>query len=123
MNIFEFVIDLDEIDKEFVNHILDILEAFKVYKLCIFVCNRYRLPQRLGRYLVSISHKYSYLSNENSSINSQFLLPGSVRNKILENAYIASLALHNVFENINPEYLAIRNETITTTTTNEKLEN
>lgn len=97
MNIFEFVIDLDEIDKDFVNHILDILEAFKVYKLCIFVCNRYRLPHRLGRYLVSISHRYSYLSNENSSINSQYLIPGPVRNKILENAYIASLALHNVF--------------------------
>lgn len=47
--------DLDEIDMEFVNHILDILEAFKVYKLCIFVCNRYRLPNRLGRFIVSIS--------------------------------------------------------------------
>jgi len=39
----DFVADLDNIDPDFVYLILDSLETFKVYKLCIFVCNRYNL--------------------------------------------------------------------------------
>lgn len=62
-NVTEFAIDLDSIDINFVYLILDTLEIFKLYKLCIFVCNRYKLSQRIGRYLVSIAHKYSDLVN------------------------------------------------------------
>lgn len=51
----DFVADLDNIDSDFVYLILDSLETFKVYKLCIFVCNRYNLSQRLGRYVLSLA--------------------------------------------------------------------
>lgn len=39
----DFIADLDNIEVEFIYLILDILETFKIYKLCIFVCNRYKL--------------------------------------------------------------------------------
>lgn len=51
----DFITELDNIDIDFVYLILDILETFKVYKLCIFVCNRYKLSQRLGRYVLSLA--------------------------------------------------------------------
>ena len=41
--IVDFFIDMDQIDANFVHLILDTLEAFKIFKLCIFVCNRYKL--------------------------------------------------------------------------------
>ena len=53
--------DLDELSEEFINIILDGLESFELYKLCIIVCNRYKLRDRIGRYLVSIAYKYSIL--------------------------------------------------------------
>lgn len=54
-------IDLDSIDQEFLNILLDCLESFELYKLCLIVCNRYALTERVGRYLVSIANKYSNL--------------------------------------------------------------
>ena len=47
--IIDFFIDMDQIDTNFVHLILDTLEAFKIFKLCIFVCNRYKLANRIGR--------------------------------------------------------------------------
>ncbi len=60
----DFIIDLDLIDINFVYLILDALEIYKIYKLCIFVCNKYKLTQRIGRYLLSIAHIYSTISNK-----------------------------------------------------------
>ena len=57
-----FDIDLDMIDGEFLNILLDCLETFELYKLCLIVCNRYSLIDRVGRYLVSIANKYSNLT-------------------------------------------------------------
>jgi hypothetical protein len=54
-------IDLEFVDNEFLNILLDCLESFELYKLCLIVCNRYNLTERVGRYLVSIAHKYSNL--------------------------------------------------------------
>jgi len=54
-------IDLEQIDNEFLNTLLDCLESFELYKLCLIVCNRYQLTERVGRYLVSIASKYSNL--------------------------------------------------------------
>ena len=39
----DFLIDLDNIDENFVLLMLDSLEHYKIYKLCIIVCNRYGL--------------------------------------------------------------------------------
>ena len=38
------IADFEDIDTETINLILDTLESFKLYKLCLFVCNRYNLP-------------------------------------------------------------------------------
>ena len=81
-NFDDFLIDLDQIDIETVHLILDILENYKIFKLCIFVCrlflkkkqniniyymyikgNRYKLSSRISRYLVSIAHKYSSIAS------------------------------------------------------------
>ena len=55
----EIFLDLDDVDEDFLNILLDSLEQFELYKLCLIVCNRYKLKERVGRYLVSIGHKYS----------------------------------------------------------------
>ena len=104
-----FVMDLDNIDMDFLYMILDILETYNQFKLCIFVCNRYTLHQRVGRYLLSIAHRYSFLPNENTPKFSYQLLYGD---KFLKNqhekSFIASTAIHNVLENINPHYLQFK---------------
>jgi len=102
--------DLDNIDIKFIYIILDTLELFKLYKLCIFVCNRYKLTKRLGRYLVSIAHKYSTIANETATINNLHIIPGAFRNVEMEKAFISSIALHNVLENVNPEFLRLKGE-------------
>ncbi len=56
-----FDIDLEQIDNDFLNTLLDCLESFELYKLCLIVCNRYQMTERVGRYLVSIANKYSNL--------------------------------------------------------------
>ena len=53
--------DLEHMNEEFLNILLDSLESFELYKLCLIVCNRYKLTDRVGRYLVSIAQKYSNL--------------------------------------------------------------
>lgn len=40
----DIITDFEDIDSETINVILDTLESFKLYKLCLFVCNRYHLP-------------------------------------------------------------------------------
>jgi hypothetical protein len=54
-----FVLDLDDLDSNFVNLILDVLEYYELFRLCLMLCNRQHMSERLGRYLVSICSKYS----------------------------------------------------------------
>lgn len=56
-----FIFDLDDVDSNFVNLILDVLEYYELFRLCLMLCNRYHLSERLGRYLVSVCSKYSNL--------------------------------------------------------------
>ena len=107
--IVDFIVDLDQIDLETVHFILDILESYKIYKLCIFVCNRYQLAQRIGRYIVSIAHKYSTIpTNDYVFGYYKKQLTPLYRASEMEKAFVANFALHQVFENINPEYLKIK---------------
>ena len=39
-----YMVDMDEVDINLVSLILDSLEHFELYKLCLVVCNRYHLP-------------------------------------------------------------------------------
>jgi hypothetical protein len=57
------MIDLDDVDSAFVNLILDVLEYYELFRLCLMVCNRYHMSERLGRYIISVCSKYSNLHN------------------------------------------------------------
>ena len=57
----DFMIDLDDVDQSFVNLILDVLEYYELFRLCLMICNRYHLSERLGRYVISVCSKYSNL--------------------------------------------------------------
>lgn len=106
-----FVMDLDNIDANFLMMILDVLETYDHFKLCIFVCNRYTLHQKVGRYLISIAHKYSFIAQEMPAYFSFSLFSSYkfIKNQ-QEKAFITSTAIHNVLENINPHYLKFKNK-------------
>ncbi len=109
INVFtEQIIDFDNITLDFVYLILDFLEQSKLYKLCIFVCNRYKLSSKLGRYLGSMAFKYSNFPYEDMTATStKILLPRSLQVQH-EKAYISNIALHNILEITNPSYLKLK---------------
>jgi hypothetical protein len=100
--------DFEDVDPEFICRVLDTLESFKIYKLCMFVCNRYHLPSKLGRYLASIALKYSSNALSNMTITPSLLAPNPHRKSELEKGILASFALHTIFENVNPEFLKVK---------------
>jgi hypothetical protein len=61
----EFMISLDDIDKDFILIVLDILEYYELFKMCLMLCNRYGLHERVGKYFISIASKYSNLNQLN----------------------------------------------------------
>lgn len=93
------LIDLDDISVELLGLLLDTLEEFGMYKLCLIVCNRYNLSNRLGRYIVSLSSKYSNLYE---------IKHFDHKGTQVQRAAIAYTAVHNVLEMINPEYLSLK---------------
>ena len=56
------MIELDDLEPQFLNLILDTLEHYELYRLCLVICNRYHLQDKHGRYIAAICHKYSNLS-------------------------------------------------------------
>ncbi len=54
-------IQLDDIGIDLVKLILDVLEHFDMFRLCMIVCNRYGLYENIGRYLSTICYRYSNL--------------------------------------------------------------
>ncbi|CAK74855.1 unnamed protein product (macronuclear) [Paramecium tetraurelia] len=104
----DFILDLDLVDISFIYLVLDILEQFQNYKLCIFVCNRYKLADQLGRYLVSIAATYSPIASHSASLNVQYLINGKQRQAQIDKGLVAAFAVHNVFENINPEFITLK---------------
>lgn len=73
------ITEFEDVDPKFINIILDTLESFKLYKLCLFVCNRYHLPHKAGRYLVSMALKYSTNSQINNTLNPALIAPSLSR--------------------------------------------
>jgi hypothetical protein len=49
----------------------------------MFVCNRYHLPSKLGRYLASIALKYSSNAQNNMTISPSLLAPNPHRKSAL----------------------------------------
>ena len=58
----DFIIQMDEVNQEFVNLILDTLEVYEFYHMSLMMCKRYRLSGRQGRYLILMCTKYSNLN-------------------------------------------------------------
>lgn len=56
-----FELELDNVDDELVRIILDVLEHFDMFRLCLIICNRYNMKEYTSRYLTSICFKYSNL--------------------------------------------------------------
>ncbi len=57
------LIDLDNISQELLHLILDTLENYELFKLCLIICNRYNLKSEIPRFLISIGNKYSNIKN------------------------------------------------------------
>jgi hypothetical protein len=73
------ITEFEDIDPKFINIILDTLESFKLFKLCLFVCNRYHMPTKAGRYLISLGLKYSTNCISNNAVNPILLAPSNFR--------------------------------------------
>ena len=106
-----FILDLDDVDANFVNLIVDVLEYYELFRLCLMLCNRYHMSDRLGRYLVSVCSKYSNLHLHR--FNLKLLRSQQTLNEVwLSKQRMASIisheALHNVFTLVEPRFLAIR---------------
>ncbi|CAD8201725.1 unnamed protein product [Paramecium octaurelia] len=109
-HIINFVYDLDNIDIDSIYMILDILEEFKSYKLCIQLCNHFKLASYLGRYLVSLVSSYSTLPKKKAQVFIQMITMGSQRRILLEQSAISQIAINNILETINPIFLTFKNE-------------
>ncbi|CAD8069898.1 unnamed protein product [Paramecium sonneborni] len=105
-----FLYDLDNIEIDIVYLILDLLEQFKSYKLCIFVCNQFKLAQYAGRYLVSLASLYTPLTRSPLRNNFQIIANKLYRKQILEQAAVSQLAMNNILESINPQFLQFKFE-------------
>jgi len=74
------------------------------------LCNRYRLPERLGKYFVSICSKYSNIYSFLFSLShlrqhfqkAQFLM------KQREVSLISHEVIHNVFELVDPHFISCK---------------
>ncbi|CAD8203599.1 unnamed protein product [Paramecium octaurelia] len=109
-HMINFVYDLENIDIDSIYMILDILEQFKSYKLCIYLCNYFKLASYLGRYVVSLTSIYSPLTKNKSSVYIQMITLGSYRRNLLEQSALSQIAFDNIIETINPIFSTFKNE-------------
>mmetsp|Transcript_28177 Transcript_28177/g.24957 ORF Transcript_28177/g.24957 Transcript_28177/m.24957 type:complete len:355 (+) Transcript_28177:4728-5792(+) len=106
--ITENVIDYDNITIDLVYLILDYLEQIKLHKLAIFVCNRYKLADKLGRCLTNVACNYSCIATESAALNSLHFFRPKHQWIMKEKAYVANKAFHNILEIINPVYIKLK---------------
>ncbi|CAK60040.1 unnamed protein product (macronuclear) [Paramecium tetraurelia] len=109
-HMINFVYDLENIDIDSIYMILDILEQFKSYKLCIYLCNYFKLASYLGRYVVSLTSSYSPLTKNKSSVYIQMITLGSYRRNLLEQSALSQIAFDNIIETINPIFSTFKYE-------------
>ena len=96
-----FELQLDDIDDEMVSIILDMLEHFDMFRLCLVLCNRYNLKHHISRYLTSTCYKYSNLKfldmHKILKINDPVF-----RNNQKQVNVLANEAIHNILNLIDP---------------------
>jgi len=87
------MIDTDDIDKEFLYMIIDALQDYELYRLCLIICNRYGLKDKIGQILGAVAFKYSNLKQFRTDIA---LCSNKIEQpKLQPFAQIARLALSN----------------------------
>lgn len=115
----EFLIKLDDVSVEFIYVIMDILDYHELFRLSIMLCNRYKLTDRIGRYLLQITLKYSNIDTFRNDFSKVKLQPTKADQSWKQNQLASSLlaheALHNVFSLIDSNFLTLKgvNEQLT----------
>lgn len=61
-NLEYMLIELDNLSSDFLGLVLDTLEYYELFRLCLIVGNRYKMTEKNGRYVAAICRKYSNLS-------------------------------------------------------------
>ena len=99
-----FELELDNIDVELVKILLDVLENFDMFRLCMIVCNRYNITEYLSRYLTSVCFKYSNLKllNHESIMQINNL---SFRDRQQQVSVLANEAVHNMFSLVSQDMI------------------
>jgi len=104
LSIDAFELELDNIDVDFVKTLLDVLENFDMFRLCMIVCNRYNVTDQLSRYLTSACYKYSNLklltTKQILEINNPMF-----RQKQKQVSVLANEAIHNMFALVSPDMI------------------
>ncbi|CAD8090940.1 unnamed protein product [Paramecium primaurelia] len=111
-HMINFLYDLEKYDIECVYFVLDILEHFKNYKLCIYVCNQFKLSSHLGRYLISLASQYTPINKNKFKLENWIIGNNLKRKRLLDQSILAQLTFNNILESINPIYLQFKNEDI-----------
>ena len=84
------MIELDDLPQESLGLILDTLEHYELYRLCLILCGRYGLSERVGRYVSAVSAKYSNLNERRAQLQ-----PANATAQA-NYALVAHEAMHNV---------------------------
>ena len=71
------LIDLDNLSSDFLNLVLDTLEYYELFRLCLIVGNRYKLTDKNGRYVAAICQKYSNLNQFRITSHQKFRVFGA----------------------------------------------
>ena len=94
-------LQLDNLDDELVSVLLDMLENFDMFRLCLVICNKYNLKNQISRYLTSTCYKYSNLKyldmNKILKMNDSNFRMNQKQVNVLANE-----AIHNLLKLIDP---------------------
>ncbi|CAK70913.1 unnamed protein product (macronuclear) [Paramecium tetraurelia] len=96
------LINLDSIDQSQILYVLDVLNQFQNYKLCIIICNRYSLQDHLIKYLSKIAISLSPLLQQQPGLNQNKL---EITEQQVKKGKAASLTLHQIFQMIDSKFL------------------
>lgn len=56
------MIELDELEPEAIRLVVDTLEQYEMYRLCIIMYSRFKLSEKIGKFVSAICDKYSNLN-------------------------------------------------------------
>ncbi|CAD8133948.1 unnamed protein product [Paramecium pentaurelia] len=102
------LIDLNSIDQSLIFYVLDVLNQFKNYKLCILICNRYNLYNHLIKYLSKIFISLSPLLQQSFGFNSFNKYNLEFSELLIKKGKVASITFHQIFNMIDSKYLTLK---------------